>query len=82
VFDRFRSAFVADDRVGDCSSGPSLDGWLDCAGGRSFEHGLYRVHSQQSSRASDALVRGAFPEFVGRYVASVTTGLDVSLLRI
>lgn len=39
---------------------------LDGAGGRTFGDGLYRVHTRASASASDALVRGAFPEFAGR----------------
>ena len=40
---------------------------MDAAGGRSFSHGLYRVHSTGSSRAAAELVRSAFPEFAGRF---------------
>lgn len=68
MFDRFLAAFAVSD-------GPGLvvpplvmtvGSWLDAAGGRTFEDGLYRVHTRTSARAADALVRAAFPEFAGR----------------
>jgi hypothetical protein len=39
---------------------------MDGVGGRTFEGGLYRVHTRVSAHASDAMVRAAFPEFAGR----------------
>lgn len=68
MFERFLASFPVSDgpRVAARSKMTSVGEWLDAAGGRTFEGGLYRVHTKVSARASDALVRDAFPEFAGR----------------
>lgn len=67
MFERFLATF---DPKGDTGITPSasttMSAWLDVAGGQSFADGLYRVHTKESARSSDALVRHAFPEFAGR----------------
>ncbi|KGN35043.1 hypothetical protein N802_02070 [Knoellia sinensis KCTC 19936] len=68
MFERFLAAFAVSDGPSVAPRVPvtSVELWLDAAGGRAFEGGLYRVHTRPSARASDALVREAFPEFAGR----------------
>jgi hypothetical protein len=68
MFERFLAAFTVTDgsNVAGRSAYATVGNWLDAAGGRTFEGGLYRVHTKASARASDALVRAAFPEFSGR----------------
>lgn len=68
MFERFLAAFTVTDgpSVTDRLTLATVGDWLDVAGGRTFEGGLYRVHTRTSARASDALVRAAFPEFTGR----------------
>lgn len=69
MFERFLSSFKV-------TSGPSViasnatasaSDWIDIAGGRAFEGGLYRVHTKADASRADDLVRAAFPEYEGRF---------------
>lgn len=67
MFERFLGAFTASgSREVIAPSQATVGAWLDAAGGLSFACGLYRVHTKASARASDALVRQAYPEYAGR----------------
>lgn len=68
MFERFLATFDVTDWPSLLVQAPvaSVGAWLSTAGGRAFEGGLYRVHAHASARASDELVRAAFPEFAGR----------------
>lgn len=68
MFERFSDSFAVSDGPRPAASPPNatVGAWLDVAGGRTFEGGLYRVHTRASGLASDGLVRAAFPEFAGR----------------
>jgi hypothetical protein len=69
VFERFLAAFTVTEgaAINTASSVSSVSEWMATGGGRSFEGGLYRVHSIDSGHAADILVGEAFPEFVGRF---------------
>jgi Domain of unknown function (DUF1851) len=68
MFERFLGTFAvtSGSSVQMLPAGATAGKWMDQAGGRTYENGLYRVHTKESARAADALARAAFPEFAGR----------------
>ena len=68
MFERFLEVFAltGGPPVWDTPVQATAHEWMNAAGGRTFEHGLYRVHTRPSARDADRLVRVAFPEFDGR----------------
>ena len=64
MLERFRSKFRL--TAGEFTSGTSdasVSGVIQCAGGTTWEHGLYRIHTGASGAAASRLVVDAFPEF-------------------
>lgn len=68
MFERFLETFnVSDgDPISDSSGPTDVEEWAKVVGGRTFDDGLYRVHTTRSAAAANSLVRAAFPEFAGR----------------
>ena len=69
MFERFPTTFHTTPQHGPRDSGtppPGIRGLLGGRAGTTFTQGLYRLHTESSAAAADALVLGAYPDFAGR----------------